>query len=179
MHTGPNYNDNAQHVGDNNFTTLSHLETAIEQIKKTWKSDETLIDILEDLADYLNKNPLRDSIGLEKKLENGRRQDLIRRGIHLKGKFARRVAKNQMAQTEQHVYIQTLAAIDTTWHQSVYPRILAGASNLEIDLAINEEIIKPIHQAIVRFDPTVTTETVSGMVYFLTGMCHLIWEPEC
>jgi len=81
--------------------------------------------------------------------------------------------------TEQHIYIQILSAINTIWYQSIHPNIVSGSSSQEIDQLILNELIKPVHQAIVRFDHTITTETVSGMLYFLTGKCHLIWEAEC
>lgn len=179
MDFGAKYKDKATHLGDNNFAPLTSLETAIEQIKKTWRGEDKLVDILEDLADYITEHPLREIVGLEKKLEKGERLDLFRRARFLKNKFARRVAKNQMSITEQYVYVQILSAINTVWFQRIHPGIISGANNQIIDQLIHEELIKPVHQAIVRFDCTVTTETVSGMLYFLTGKCHLVWSIEC
>jgi hypothetical protein len=179
MDASANYSDKAQHIGDNNFTHLTSLETAIEQVKKNQRGEDKLVDILEDLADYITQNPNREVIGLEKKLERGNRTDLFSRASYLKNKFARRVAKNQMSVTEQLVYIQILSAISTTWYQSIHPKILLGLNNTEIDNAIYEDLIKPVHQAIVRFDCTITTETVCGMLYFLSGNCHIIWNLEC
>lgn len=179
MNNSANYQDQAQHNGDNNFAPLTHLETAIEQIKKTYHADEKLVDIIEDLTELITKHPDREIIGLEKKLENGERIDLFRRARRLKNKFSRRVAKNQMSIAEQQVYIQILSAINTAWYSSINPKIVEGSTNDEIDKLIYDEIVKPIHQAVVRFDITVTSETVSGMLYFLTGKCHLIWGKEC
>jgi hypothetical protein len=179
MNLGPQYQDQANHIGDNNFSPLTNLESAIDHVKKALRGEDKLADILEDLADYITDHPERKIVGLETKLELGQRLDLFARARFLKNKFARRVAKNQMSIIEQHVYIQILSAINTTWYQSIHPSIVSGASNQEIDQLIHEELIKPIHQAIVRFDHTITTEAVSGMLYFLTGKCHLIWESEC
>lgn len=179
MEADVKYQDRANHNGDNNFITLTNLETAIEQIKKTCRSEDKLVDILEDLAEYITDHPEREIIGLENKLDNGNRRDLLARASFLKNKFARRVAKNQMSITEQRVYIQILSAINTTWYQLIHPKIISGANNDEVDKIIFNELINPVHQAIVRFDSMVTTETVLGMLYFLTGKCHLIWEPEC
>lgn len=179
MDTGAIYKDKSQHLGDNNFAPLTNLETAIEQVKKAWRGEDRLIDILEDLADYITDHPDREIVGLEKKLELGLRTDLFKRASYLKNKFARRVAKNQMSITEQHVYIQILSAINTIWYQRIHPHIVAGEEKELIDQMIGEELIQPVHQAIVRFDCSITTETVSGMLYFLTGKCHLIWEAEC
>lgn len=179
MTPGAKYQDQAKHIGDNNFVPLTSLETAIEQVKKRWQGEDPVTDILEDLANYITDHPEREIIGLEEKLERGERNDLFLRARILKNQFARRIAKNQMSITEQHVYIQILSAINTTWYQRIHPKIVSGSNNLEIDHLIFEELIKPVHQAVVRFDVTITTETVSGMLYFLTGKCHLIWEAKC
>jgi len=64
-----NYGGQSQHIGDNNFSSLTNLETAIEQVKKTWKENDELVDILEDLADYITQHPDREIIGLEKKTD--------------------------------------------------------------------------------------------------------------
>lgn len=179
MNIGAQYQDNSQHYGDNNFSPLTSLETVIEQIKKACRGDEDIIDIIEDLAELITENPDHEIIGLEQKLMKGGRSDLFKRARRLKNKFSRRVAKSQMSMVEQHVYIQILSAINTAWHHNIYPKIIDGVSNDEIDSLINKELIEPVHQAIVRFDITVTSEIVGGMLYFLTGKCHLVWEGEC
>lgn len=179
MNSGADYSGHSKHIGDNIFSSLTNLETAIEQVMKALRGEDRLVNILEDLAEYITEHPDREIIGLEKKLELGGRQDLFNRARRLKNKFAQRVAKSQMSITEQRVYIQILSAINTIWYQHIQPRIASGASSQEIDQLILEELIKPVHQAIVRFDSTITTEIVIGMLYFLTGKCHLVWEAKC
>lgn len=173
------YRDGASHDGDNNFYTLSSLESAIDQVKKSCIGHDELISIMEDLAEYLDDYPGREIIGLEGKLIRGNRLDLVERATRLKSKFARRVAKDQMSLVEQTVYIQILSAICSSWHQCIYPALMSGQNKSEIDRLVNDEIINPVHKAIVRFDSTVTTELVSGMLYFLTGLCHVSWEVKC
>lgn len=179
MNSGVQYQDNANHTGDNYFAPLTSLETAIEQIKKACRDNNGLVDILGDLAEFIHRDASHTVIGLEKKLDRGSRQDLFQRATELKNRFAMRVAKNQMMLIEQHVYIQILSAIKTTWHQKIHPRIVAGASNTEIDQLIQDELVNPIHQAIVRYDFSITSENVCGMLYFLTGLCHIYWDAEC
>jgi len=174
-----NYEDESRHLGDNYFAPLTNLETAIEQIKKACRDNNSLIDILNELAEFIQSDTSREIIGLEEKLNRGSRQDLFRRATELKNRFAMRVAKNQMLLTEQHVYIQILSAIKTTWYQKIHPRIVDGASNSEIDQLIQDELVSPIHKAIVRYDFSITSENVCGMLYFLTGLCHIYWDSEC
>ncbi len=173
------YQDGASHDGDNNFYTLSSLESTIDQVKKSCLGHDELISIMEDLAEYLDDYPGREIIGLEGKLLRGDRSDLVERATRLKNKFARRVAKDQMSLVEQTVYIQILSAICSSRHQCIYPAIISGQSKVEIDRLVNIEIIQPVHKAIVRYDSLITTELVSGMLYFLTGLCHVSWGIKC
>ncbi|MEY8211373.1 MAG: hypothetical protein RPR97_11805 [Colwellia sp.] len=171
--------DGATHNGDNVFYALSSLEQAIEQIKINLGEDKVAVDIIENLADYITENPNRKVIGLEGKLTNGNRLDLKERAILLKNRFERRVAKNQMSLAEQHVYVQILSTISSIWHSKIKPLIDIGTSKTAIDSSIHTELIEPVHKAIVRYDTLATSELVSGMLYFLTGKCHLEWCKSC
>lgn len=171
--------DGATHKGDNNFVPLSSLEQAIEQIKKSLGEDKSNVDIIEELADYITAHPTREIIGLENKLRDGKRIDLLDRATLLKNRFERRVAKNQMSLAEQHVYVQILSTISSVWHSKIKPLIDIDSSKTIIDKAIQEDLIEPVHKAAVRYDTLVTSELVSGMLYFLTGKCHLAWSISC
>lgn len=169
----------ATHNGDNHFVALTSLEQAVEQIKKNLGEDKDAVDIIEDLADYITEHPSREIIGLERKLTNGDRSELKERAVLLKNRFERRVAKNQMSLAEQHVYVQLLSAISSIWHSKIKPLIDIGASKNTIDSVIYSDLIEPVHKAVVRYDTLATSETVSGMLYFLTGKCHLEWSKAC
>lgn len=171
--------DGAEHHGDNNFVVLSSLEQAIEEIKKGLGKDKDAVDIIEDLADYITDHPTRKVIGLYGKLEKGSRGDLQERAVLLKNRFERRVAKSQMSLAEQYVYVQVLSAISTVWYAKIKPLIDIEASKVSIDSSIHAEVIEPIHKAVVRYDKLATSELVSGMLYFLTGKCHLEWSKSC
>lgn len=173
------YNDTATHNGDNVFVQLTALEQAVEQIKKNLGGNTDAVAIIEDLADYITDYPSREIIGLEKKLENGGRVELQPRAILLKNRFERRVAKNQMSLAEQHVYVQILSTISSIWYSKITPLIEIEASKTTIDQAIFDELVEPVHRAIVRYDTLITSELVSGMLYFLTGKCHLVWAKQC
>lgn len=174
-----NYDGDATHFGDNNFVILSSLEQAIVEIKKNLGNDRSAVSIISDLADYITENPSRKVIGLESKLSNGGRLDLKERAILLKNRFERRVAKDQMSLAEQHVYVQILSTINTIWYSKIKPLIDVGNSKIAIDSKIHTELIEPVHKALVRYDTLVTSELVSGMLYFLTGKCHIEWSASC
>lgn len=178
------YQDKAKHEGDSYLidiheADISSLEKVIQQLVATSSEHPELIDIIEELSEYITDHPYREIIGLQKKLENGNRNDLIGNATHFKNKFARKVAKSQMSLTEQTVYIQILSHIHTAFNQFVRPKILEGIDKSEIDQTIFDTIVEPAHKAIIDFDNTITKELILGMLYFLTGKCHLVWDETC
>ena len=69
------YKDSAGHNGHNYLGDIyeaenSALEKVIQQIVAASKESQELVDIIEDLTEYITSHPYREIIGLEKKLEN-------------------------------------------------------------------------------------------------------------
>ncbi len=165
-------------MGDKNvYPEVIHpLEKAIQSIKEKIQEDPELDGIIEELAEYTTNRPDREIIGVEEKLITGGREDTVENAVYLKNKFERRLAKNQLSNVEQHVYAHVLGVIEITFNQYVRPLILNGSSKEEIDAIIHKEIYEPVYKAIVGFDASINMRHVAGMLYFLTGKCHLVWS---
>lgn len=174
--TGSTFDDAV--MGDKNIypVVLHPLEKAIQLIKEQIKDDPNLAGTIEELAEYTTQRPDREIIGVEAKLLAGGRADAVQNAVYLKNKFERRLAKNQLSNIEQHVYAHVLAVIETTFNQYVRPLILNGSSKEDVDAKIHQEIYEPVYKAIVDFDVSITMNHVAGMLYFLTGKCHLVWS---
>lgn len=169
------FNDVVQGNKYVNEAALLPLEKAIAAIQASIIDNPQMEEIIEELAEYTTNRPDREIIGVEKKLEKGGRDDLIDNAVYLKNKFERFLAKKQLSLVEQHVYAHVLAMIDTTFNHKIRPLILDGRSKAEVDAAVHECIIEPVYQSIVGYNSSVTSNLVAGMLYFLTGKCHLIW----
>ncbi|WP_100635523.1 ABC-three component system protein [Marinomonas sp. ef1] len=175
-----NYEDASTHNGNNVFESeKSALEKAIQIIVASASKNSGLVDIIDDLNDYITDHPYREIIGLEKKLTNGNREELYPKAVLLKNRFERRIAKAQLSIVEQKVYVQVLSHILSAFDQYIRPKILSSQSKELIDAAVFERIIEPVHKAIIDFDDCVTKELVSGMLFFLTGKCHVAWDKSC
>lgn len=158
-----------------NEAALLPLEKAIRAIQQSIQENPELEAIIEELAEYTTDRPEREVIGLEQKLLNGDRNDLIENAIYVKNKFERMLAKRQMSLVEQKIYAHVLSMIDTTFNQKVRPLILEKKNKSVVDKAVQDHIIDPVYQSIVSFNSSITTQHVLGMLYFLTGKCHLLW----
>ncbi len=158
---------------------LHPLEKAIKSIQAAITENPELEGIIEELAEFTTNRPDREIIGVEAKLIAGGRDDAIQNAVYLKNKFERKIAKKQLSLVEQHVYAHVLAVIETTFNQNVRPLILNGSGKEVVDAAIKSHIFDPVYKAVVGFDVSITMQHVAGMLYFLTGKCHLIWSEKC
>jgi hypothetical protein len=154
---------------------LLPLEKAILAIEQSIKDNPDLETIIEELAEYTNDRPGREVIGVEGKLIRGNREDLIEQAIYLKNKFERMLAKRQMSLVEQKVYVHVLATIETCFNQKIRPLIIEKQAKSVVDKAVQDHIVDPVYQSIVGYNCAITTQHVLGMLYFLTGKCHLLW----
>lgn len=163
--------------GDKNILPheLHPLEKAIKSIQEQMADTPELEGIIEELAEYITDRPDREIIGVEAKLKNGNREDLIQNAVYYKNKFERKIAKKQLSNAEQYIYAQVLSYIESYFNQYIRPLILNGSSKEVIDSAVQKYIYEPVHKAVIGFDISITMQHVSGMLFFLTGKCHLVW----
>lgn len=161
-----------------NQAPLLPLEKAIQSILESTDENPELEEIIEELAEYITNRPDREVIGVKQKLINGGREDLLDDAVYLKNKFERTIAKKQMSLIDQKVYAHVLAMIGSLFNHKIRPLILEEKAKSEVDSSIHKEIIDPVYKSIVSFNQQVTPNHVAGMLYFLTGKCHLIWSEK-
>jgi hypothetical protein len=166
-------------VSINNNKPIAGLVNAINSIQKGISDSAEFSGYIEELAEYIQDRVGREVIGLEQKLRNGQREDLIDNAVYLKNKFSRLLSKKQLSPSEQKIFVHILASINTAFNHQVRPLILAHMGKSEVDKAVHQFVIEPVYTAIVHSNDEMTSELVLGMLYFLTGKCHLVWDTSC
>ncbi|MCK5111163.1 MAG: hypothetical protein KAQ94_06550 [Arcobacteraceae bacterium] len=156
--------------------TKNALEKLLEQSQKMSKEDIEYKQMLDTLKNFLTPRPVRNIIGLEAKLIEGERKDLIEDAMYLSNLFARKISSNQFSMTEEVISFHCLSKISSVFRQIVKPAIKEGKSNLEVDKLIYINIVSPIYDEISTVSVSYNHDILSGMLYFLTGKCHLRWK---
>tara|TARA_Y100000588_G_scaffold395303_1_gene522781 strand:+ start:1515 stop:2681 length:1167 start_codon:yes stop_codon:yes gene_type:complete len=150
------------------------LLTLIETSQKLAKEDPAYRDMIEEFQEFLSPRPGRKIIGLESKLKEGNRIDLLEDAEYLESRFSRKVSRKQLSDKEQIVYFHCLSKINSYFKSYIKPLIAQQESNCKIDNEIQERIITPLYEEILVVQP-MSMEMIRGMLYFLTGKCHLRW----
>jgi len=175
-------NNNLQVAGDLYYVPVPAVKGAlkihIDKIVEECIDDKELSDFICELKDYINVNPRRNIIGLESKLTNSGRESFIDNGITLKDRFSRKLYRNQLSLSAQNIYLQILSYISTTFKHKIKPLLRTEVSDNELHTAVYSEVVNHIYDQIANPIVGLTSEDIEGMLYFLTGQCHLDWSKD-
>lgn len=153
----------------------SSLRELILTIRRDFSNDSAFTEFLEELSEYMKDRPNSEIIGLEEKLKKGNREDLIRDATYLKNKFSKLLVRGQLSISSQKIFCHILAHICTVFRMIVKPQIVAGVTKQQIEQTIYDEIINKIYAEISDTMTDITQDHIHGMIYYLTGNCHLDW----
>lgn len=134
--------------------------------------------IMEDFEYY---NTKLDGVDMPTKLKDGGygENDIIA-ATRRKEKYSKKLEKHKFFQSALWIDSQLFAKIKINFETYVEPLINGNSPKKEIACVVVEKVIKPILQLIniegeddeiLNYD----AEDIYGMIYFLTGKCHINW----
>ena len=117
-------------------------------------------------------------VGVDAKLELAGRSDEIEMATAMKEMIFAELRQNIFSKSFQIIYATLLGKLFELFNQHVRPLIQSGATKDAIDAVLTEKVIRPVVAELEQCpDCTDAPEvTVRGMIYFLTGNCHLKWH---
>ena len=161
----------------NNIITPKHVSRIRElsqRIKEKYDEDE--YHLISKLKHFMTEKIDEDIQGLEDKLTAGGRDDLIMHAMELKELFYKRIHREPFSTEAQELFVHLLSLVRNTFQYQVHSKIKANATNKEIDCEIFEKILTPIYNEIGACKVDIDMDDIAGMLYFLTGNCHIRWE---
>ncbi len=187
MHDGQSVSNNAPvdsqlNVGQLNgsveFSKISRLGQRFKRLKEEVEKDIRLPDFIDDFKRY---NTKLDGRSMPDKLNDGGFSDLeILRATKRKHMYSKKLERNRLYETAQLIDMELFSLINLYFETYIEPLIEEGASRTLVKQAVLEKIVQPIIELINNDgkDDTFlnyTTEEIYGMIFFLTGKCHLNW----
>jgi len=164
----PQYNFASSKKGT---SPMSHL---LKKFEEERKNDSKLDSFIEEL-DYFNRPIKGDVIGLEQKLIDGKREAFIDFALRAKESFHKKLFKFQFSESAQKINIHLLALVESYFMHHICPKIHNGHSSEEISSLIQELLVNPLLNELEENTLGFTATDINGMLYFLTGNCHIKW----
>lgn len=156
-------------------TKISPLRKKLEQLRDDCLHDPNFSSCIKQLTHYLNPVNPSDQRDLNTKLTDAGRQDEVYEAEELKESFAKVLVKDNLSEQAQEAYVHILATIKTQYDGKVKPLIKTNAPLHEIEsnvLNIVESMYSELAGTVLEYDQ----RQVKGMLYFLTGNCHIDWK---
>lgn len=163
----------------NNFSRKTKLSSLFEKLKDEFDVDKKTDDISDNLKRFSEQ---RDTIGLEQKLIDGNRSYMLEDAAWYKQEYYKKLTRFQFFEPAQEIHAFLLSVVLEKFRNLIYPMIRSDKSDEEISKVISLEIIDPIVRTIQEEGCDdimgLSAVDIEGMIYFLTGHCHIKWAKS-
>ncbi len=142
------------------------------------EEDRVLTSYIRQLEVYTRRVENEEVIGLEEKLRLGNRQHQLTIARALKENVYADIKANIFSPTYQLIVATLMSKVHERFDTNIRPLIKAGVDSAHIDKMVSEQITLPISNELddcPQFGD-VSLDYVRGMLFFLTGNCHIRWD---
>lgn len=157
----------------------SRLASWFARLQEDFKNDVRLQKKMNDIMRYRTKLP--HTIGLEQKLlDGGFAKNAIDKARRQKQSYAKKATKYQYYEMANKIDNYLFAIVSDHFDREVLPLIEDEKPIREINQAVYEKVVVPVMEelnAVGDSDTCLcyTLDDVFGMLYYLTGNCHINW----
>lgn len=157
--------------------TQTKLSVLFDKLKEQCEQGEQTEEISDELNYYKTE---RDVIGLEQKLIDGNLDYLYEDASILKDAYTRKLYRYQLYDSAQEIHVFILGIICEKFRNLVYPLLRKNIDQSIISEIISTKIVDPIMKTILEQGCNdimgLSAKDIDGMIYFLTGRCHIKWK---
>lgn len=172
---GGNIDKSTNNITINSQYTISPLRKKLEQLRSDCLHDPDFSTCIKQLTHYLNPVNPDEQRDLKTKLTEAGRSDEVYEAEELKEAFAKILVKDNLSEQAQDAYVHILGKIKTLYESKVKPLMKENAPLADIEsniLYIIEVIYADLSGTVLEYD----YRQIKGMLYFLTGNCHIDWN---
>lgn len=155
----------------------SPLKAKLEKLSQDCLNDINFKQYISDLLHYTTSVHPDKQIDLKAKLEMANRADEYVDALFLKEQFAKRLYKNGLSEQAQDAYVHILSKLKSDFQLKIKPRIKEDASLTEIGDCLHQ-IVTEMYGELAGTPLEQDIGSVRGMLYFLTGNCHIEWTAS-
>lgn len=157
----------------------SRLASWFARLQEDFKNDVRLQKKMNDIMRYRTKLP--HTIGLEQKLlDGGFAKKAIDKARRQKQSYAKKATKYQYYEMANKIDNYLFAIVSDHFDREVLPLIEDEKPLREINQAVYDKVVLPVMEELNTVGDSdtclcYTLDDVFGMLYYLTGNCHINW----
>ncbi len=157
---------------------ISQIRRLFRDLSEEYDNKDKIEEICFELTEYKIE---KDVVGLPAKLNDaGCTENFIEDAEIVKQKFAKKLYHYQEYQSAQRIFVLLLAQVSELFRAKIVPLLHDGKNVIELQDDIYNEIISPVYELLSREASEdnvlyVNQAEIKGMIYYLTGRCHIKW----
>ncbi|WP_232240526.1 ABC-three component system protein [Delftia sp. HK171] len=162
-----------------NFSSIGSVNTELnflyDKLRVDGQGDSSGGEFSEKLLHYMGAVVDGDVRGLEAKLTDSGRKDLLLEAMKSKEKIFKKILRFQTSKTAQRIFTIVLTDLHAKFTLIVTPVIQEDGGRVAVDGSINVVVQSTgsiLGENILEFD----SMDLIGMLYFLGGNCHIRWD---
>jgi hypothetical protein len=165
-------------VGRDKITNILPTPTQMDLLSQKYveekSNQQVTYVIIDELTHYSNENyDIRD---LTEKLEDAGFGYLVDVGEELKEEVSKLIIRNQHYNSAQKIITYLLAEVESIFNANIKNRLLDVREEAALKLLFRTHLEKEIQAHLGDNVLEIFNRQINGMVYFLTGNCHLEWK---
>ena len=137
--------------------------------------DQEFKELIPELQHYMKSVDVKAVIGLEEKLKMAGKLDEMESAARQKELVAKRLNRHSTSRAAQKIYTYVLGEILSRFNAHIKPLISKEEPDDVIGAAVFEYVLKPTMHALEHNVLDLFWEDMWGLVYYLTGNCHIKW----
>jgi hypothetical protein len=161
-------------ITNNNLPHPRQLDLLSEEFKKEVESNSESLEIIDELQHYRTKN--YEVRGLEEKLADAGFGCILDEAEELKELISKLIIKYQNYKSAQKIITYLLSDVESIFNSKVKPKLSSIESESEVKEVLRDYIQKEIQDKLGENVLEIFNRHINGMVFFLTGNCHLEWR---
>lgn len=165
------------HQNVNVLPGKSKLGLLYEKLSSEKETDKSLSGFISKLEVFTRVVDDEEVQGLENKLSVAGRQSEIAMASAQKEHVFKNLMANKHSPTYQEIYAMLMGRIYGQFKSAVSPMIESGSDKGSVNSAVNEHVVEPLKEEIDNCGAIADVDEfdIWGMIYFLTGNCHIKW----
>ncbi len=165
-------------IGRDKITNILPAPTQMDLLSQKYveekSNQQVTYVIIDELTHYSNeKYDIRD---LTEKLEDAGFDYLIDVGEELKEEVSKLIIRNQHYKSAQKIITYLLAEVESIFNANIKNKLLDVREEAALKLLFRTHLEKEIQAHLGDNVLEIFNRQINGMVYFLTGNCHLEWK---
>lgn len=161
-------------ITNNILPRPSQIDILSESLRNEIENNDTTPTIIDELTHYKNKkSEIRD---LTIKLTEAGYGYLIEEAEELKELIAKLIVKNQNYKSAQKIVTLLLGESQSIFNAKIKPKLDPDLSEHRVKEIIRDYLEQEIKDQLGENVLEIYNRQINGMVFFLTGNCHLEWK---